>query len=226
MKRTLTTLALVAMVVVGTGGALAATTANDGSAPQHSDEQQLPNDYTVDVTDRTDAVSDANIEAAIAMAWTNEAVQEGVGDYRQPHFDVVVTGEDTVQVSVAAEAGAEDDIVAKLDLRNDVVTDVFEPTHTASSITTMDLDESDVTIHSAETDSNPVYDEKLTADESMTMQLNPENVTLVEDGETVSWIDADESAQDTIDDENALTPDGDDRITAMSIADTAFEFAL
>jgi hypothetical protein len=145
MQRKFSLLALAAMVLVATGGTLAAP-GGDGPAAPQTDAQPLPDEYTVDVTDPNDALTDDAVDAAMITAWQNDAVQRHVADDATPHFEVVARSVDAVQVSVAPGPDARPQVVADVDLSSDLVTEVFKPDRTASSSETINVDSEDITV--------------------------------------------------------------------------------
>lgn len=187
MRTKVIALVLAAMLVVGVGGVVAAGASSDSPSAE-----QLPDSYTVDISDPSDRLSSDDIEEAIETAWTNEQVQSKFETNSNVHFDVVaVTGQ--VQVGVAPGPGADDQMVAKIG-PDGTVTDVFDPNQTSGNATTVklegstDFDEEDhVEIVGSQTESSDEYDEKMSANQSTTVDVDPDNVTTIEDGGHVSF---------------------------------------
>lgn len=180
MRTKLIALALAAMLTVGVGGVVTA-----GASSGNASGEQLPDDYTVEVTDPFDELSSDEVDEAIETAWSNEQVQRSLDTGDDVHFDVVA-GTENVQVAVAFDSDAEDQIVARIG-PDGTVTDVFEPSLTAEESKTLDtaeqVDSSEDDIVRVEVEDHE-YDEKLSADQAM--QFEVKNMTLLEDGESVS----------------------------------------
>ncbi|OYR38766.1 hypothetical protein [Halorubrum sp. Hd13] len=186
MRTKLIALALAAMLAVGAGGVVAA-----GASSGDASGEQLPDDYTVEITDPFDELSSDEVDEAIETAWSDEQVQSSLDAGDGVHFDVVA-GTEKVQVAVAPGSDAEDQVVAKID-SDGTVTDVFEPSLTAEDSETLDTAEpvdasGDGTIRVEVEDHE--YDEKLSADQAMRVEVK--NMSLLEDGESVSVEVADE----------------------------------
>jgi hypothetical protein len=187
MRTKLIALALAAMLVIGTGGVVAAGTSSGTSA------EQLPDDYTVDVTDPFDELSSDDVEEAIATAWSNEQVRRALDVREGLHFEVV-GGPDQVEVHLKPGPDAETEVVAEIS-PDGTVTEVFEPevysedAESVSLIGSFDLIEGNfVTVDAkkvgqsdAEQQSSDEYDEKLDADESTTLGIEILDQTLGDD---------------------------------------------
>ena len=185
MRTKLIALALAAMLTVGTGGVVAA-----GASSGNTSVAQLPDDYTVNVTDPFDELSSDEVDEAIETAWSNERVQSALDTGDDLHFNVVA-GTEKVQVGVAPGPGAEDQVVVKTG-PDGTVTDVFEPSLTADDSETLSLaepvdfaEDNELRIETEE----PEYDEKLSADQSVEIAVDHTEMTLLEDGERVDFED-------------------------------------
>jgi hypothetical protein len=168
-------LALAAMLALSTGGVAVAAASSDSPAGA-----QLPDDYTVDVNDPFDELSATEVDEAIATAYANERVQRHVDTSDQVHFRVVA-GTEQVEVQVAPGPDATEQLVAEIS-PDGTVTEVFEPevysedAESVSLVGPFDLTEGTfVTVDAEKVDepaaeqSGDEYDEKLDAEESMTL---------------------------------------------------------
>jgi hypothetical protein len=168
-------LALAAMLALSTGGVAVAAASSDSPAGA-----QLPDDYTVDVNDPFDELSATEVDEAIATAYANERVQRHVDTSDQVHFRVVA-GTEQVEVQVAPGPDATEQLVAEIS-PDGTVTEVFEPevysedAESVSLVGPFDLTEGTFVTVDAEKVDEPAaeqsggeYDEKLDAEESMTL---------------------------------------------------------
>lgn len=180
MRTKLIALALALMLAVGTGGVIAA-----GVSSNTASEEQPPDNYTVEINDPFDKLSSDDIDEAIQTVWTNEQVQSEVENSNDIHFDIVA-GTEKIQLGVAPGPDAEDQIVAKVD-PDGTVTEVFDPGLTSDDTTTVKLDSSinsddgnDVKIADPQVESVDEYDERLSANQSKTVEVDSGNVTIAE----------------------------------------------
>jgi hypothetical protein len=180
-------LALAAMLALSTGGVAVAAASSDSPAGA-----QLPDDYTVDVNDPFDELSATEVDEAIATAYANERVQRHVDTSDQVHFRVVA-GTEQVEVQVAPGPDATEQLVAEIS-PDGTVTEVFEPevysedAESVSLVGPFDLTEGTfVTVDAEKVDepaaeqSGDEYDEKLDAEESMTLGVEILDQTLGDD---------------------------------------------
>ena len=180
-------LALAAMLALSTGGVAVAAASSDSPAGA-----QLPDDYTVDVNDPFDELSATEVDEAIATAYANERVQRHVDTSDQVHFRVVA-GTEQVEVQVAPGPDATEQLVAEIS-PDGTVAEVFEPevysedAESVSLVGPFDLTEGTfVTVDAEKVDepaaeqSGDEYDEKLDAEESMTLGVEILDQTLGDD---------------------------------------------
>ncbi|AGN02072.1 hypothetical protein L593_10635 [Salinarchaeum sp. Harcht-Bsk1] len=209
MRSKLVALALVAAVALATSGAAAAVGANPAiqDADESTAEHQLPDDYTVEVTDRHGVLSDAEVEAAIQAAWADEEVRSYFENADDVHFDLWApdADEDRVMVSVApADEPGQTRVYGNYLVGADTFTDVREPL-TANESTTMDVQRTADGNFEVEDGGSldPAGDEptNLTADESvdidvelgsaadgtLTVQYDDANATIVSDDGAVAF---------------------------------------
>jgi hypothetical protein len=176
MRTKLIALALAATVAIGSGGVVAAGTSSGTAA------EQLPDDYTVDVRDPFDELSSADVDSAIATAWSNEQVRSTLAVSEGLHFEVVGSP-NQIEVHVKPGPDAQTEVVAELS-PDGTVTEVFEPevssenAERVSLVGPFDLTEGNFETVDVETIDEPAtaqsgdeYDERLDAEESMTLGI-------------------------------------------------------
>ncbi|WP_225335059.1 hypothetical protein [Halomicrobium urmianum] len=154
------TLAVVAVLAVGASGVVAASTISPATAAaQPSGDEVQPANYTTNVVDPDDRLSDGDLATVRGLAWANESVRSdietGSADDGAPvHFHVeALDGE--VQVYVAPHEGAPPTVRADVDLASETITDVER------------------------------VNDARTADDRVSIVLPSDEVAAVEDGETV-----------------------------------------
>jgi hypothetical protein len=198
MRTKLIALALAAMLTVGTGGVAAAGASSTAEA-------QLPDDYTVEVTDPFEDLPSDEVDEAIETAWSNDRVRSAVEASDDLHFEVVADTEQ-VEVQVAPGPDADERVVAEIG-PDGTVTDVFEPSTTAdaSNVRTVDLDDTEFDVTETE-DGETV--EWIDTEEVETMEVDPDETVVVEDGETGTWTGVGASLTTTIDVVGELLADG------------------
>lgn len=209
MQSKLIALALVAALALATGGVAAATGASPAvhDSDESTTEHPLPDDYTVEVTDRHDVLSDDDVEAAIQAAWADEELRSYVEDADSVHFDLWApdADEDRVAVSVASsDEPGQTRASGTYYVGTDTLTDVREPL-TADESTTMDLEpsgENTVEVEdggslelSEDSETDEPNDEpsetesavEVPADELITVEYDAENTTVVSDGGSIQF---------------------------------------
>jgi hypothetical protein len=200
MRTKIIALALATMLTVGIGGVAAA-----GASSGNTAVEQMPDNYTVDVTDPFDELSSDEVDEAIDTASSSEQVQSSLNIGDDVHFNVVAVGE-KVQVGIAPNPDAENQLITKVG-PDGTVTDVFEPSLTADQSTHVDYN--DITL--AEDGESVSFEE---ADNVEHVDSN--NITLVEDGESVSFEEAvnvehlDTDKITLVEDGESISFDGDD----------------
>jgi hypothetical protein len=176
MRTKLIALALAAMLAIGTGGVVAAGTSSGTPA------EQLPDNYTVEITDPSAELSSDEVDEAIATAWSNDQVQSAIDVSDGLHFEVVA-GTEQVEVHVKPGPDAETEVVAEIS-PDGTVTEVFEPELTAdeSMSSSLSPDEYETVEQSdAEEQTGDEYDVKLNADESIMLGTDEYDVELTAD---------------------------------------------
>ena len=175
MRTKIIALALATMLTVGIGSVAAA-----GASSDNTSVEQMPDNYTVDVTDPFDELSSDEVDEAIDTASSSERVQSSLNIGDDVHFNVVAVGE-KVQVGIAPNPDAENQLIAKVG-PDDTVTDVFEPSLTADQSTHVDSNN----IMLVEDGESVSFEEANNVE-----HVDSNNTTLVEDGESVSFEEAD-----------------------------------
>lgn len=205
MNTKLVALALVAAVALATSGAVAATGASPAvhDAGASTTDHPLPDDHTVEVTDRHDVLSDEDVEAAIQAAWADEELRSYFEDADSVHFDLWApdADEDRVSVSVApADEPGQTRVSGTYYVGADAFTDVREPI-TADEMTSQDLElsgentvevEDGGSLDLSETTDEPNDESgenavEVSADALVTVDYDAANTTLVSDGGSIQF---------------------------------------
>jgi len=211
MRTTQVALALVAALALLTSGVAAATGASPAvhDSDEPATEHTLPDDYTVEVTDRHDVLTDEDVEAAIQAAWADDELRSYFADGESVHFDLWApdADEDRVAISVSpADEPGQIRVSGTYYVGSDTFTDVREPL-SADETTSMDVEltgdntvmiedggsidfsEGTPSEEAAANDEPAENDEAIdvTADELITSEYDPSNLTLVSDGSSIEF---------------------------------------
>ncbi|WP_255152424.1 hypothetical protein [Halorarius halobius] len=186
-----TALTLTVAVLLAAGGAGAATvsmtTSPQGAlAAQTPAETASPANYTTEVIDPNDRLEPSDVDDARTLAWENRTVRHHVDAADSPHFHIEALDGD-LQVYVARNETAPPRVVATVNLDAGSVSSVdpLGNVRTAGEETTVTLTSQR---SSTVDDGTGVFrfdvasDERvLTADDSISRHVSPQNRTVVED---------------------------------------------
>jgi hypothetical protein len=180
MRHETVTLAVAALLALGAGGAVAASMPAADASPAPDGQ---PSDYTVDVVDPDDRLTEQEVTELRRLAWSADEVRRQFEGTETVHFHIEAVGDD-LEVYVATDEQAPPKVVAEVALDDEEVTDVqsLNNTMTADAATSIELspvdesalDDSTVTVRSA---SGPTT---LTVENSTTVEAAA--VTTVDEG--------------------------------------------
>lgn len=128
MRHETVTLAVAALLAIGAGGAVAASMPAADASPAPDGQ---PANYTVDVVDPDDRLTEQEVAALRRLAWSAAEVRQPFADSETVHFHVEAVG-DELEVYVATDENAPPKVVAEVALDDEEVTDV----HTLNNATT------------------------------------------------------------------------------------------
>ncbi|WP_239642094.1 hypothetical protein [Natrinema versiforme] len=152
---------------------------------------ELPANYTVDVV-TPDAVSDAEVDRAIATAWANDAVRSALDDGDEVSFEVSASEseDDIVHVEVSPQDPTKGSlVVADVDIDQGTVTSVDEAvTIDASDMNTTSIDDTDYDIVSADGHESDLDHDDANGDENATQHT----------GEQVTELSLSESSMESV----------------------------
>lgn len=156
--------AVAALLAFGASGVVAASTTSPlATADASPTDAAQPDEYTVEVVDPDDQLSEREVENALLLAWTHDEVRSHF-DGESVHFQVEALGDDR-QVYVAPSEAAPPRVVADVDLDAEAVTGVeaIGRAMTADDAMTMQLSpvnatdlDGDVTVTVTRTDGQTV----------------------------------------------------------------------
>ncbi len=127
MRHKVLTLAVVALLAFGASGVSAASIDSNPSvaSSQSPADDASPANYTVEVVDPNDRLSEQDVENARQLAWANETVNSAIENGGSAHFHVEAVG-DELQVYVAPNRTAAPRVQAVVDLGSESVDKVEE----------------------------------------------------------------------------------------------------
>lgn len=131
------TLAVAVLLAVGASGAVAAPMSVTDTSPT-PDAQ--PADYTVEVVDPDDRLTEEEVAELRRLAWSADEVRRQFDDAETVHFHVQAVG-DSLEVYVATGEHAPPQVVAEIALDDETVTDVraLDNAMTTGAVESIDL---------------------------------------------------------------------------------------
>lgn len=194
MQQKAITLAVVALLALGTSGVVAASiTASPQAGPTgHSPSNDVStSNHTVDVIDPNDRLTERDVTTAWQLAADANSVREHVDEDSSLHFQIEALG-DELQVYVAPSEEASPTVLAVVDLESESIVSIeaLDNVVQATETTTMEVSPAEGTTPDSSNDTTRYTASEsvivVSAEELIATQFDPENVTEVENGESTT----------------------------------------
>ncbi|ELY97065.1 hypothetical protein C482_14239 [Natrialba chahannaoensis JCM 10990] len=144
MRYKLTTIAIAALLIISVGTALAAATTTT-SADESLQNEVIPENHDVSVVDPHEALTAADVNAAVETAWSSDEMMNYFDDDEAIHFEVWAPQSDEQRAIVSLAPAEESDqtqVLANVHFESEHIIDIKEP-HTLNESTMQSIEQTD-----------------------------------------------------------------------------------